>query len=264
MVVGCPVKRTLRDPKMKVALFLLFAFASSPMCAQRTDTTEVKNGMYGVYRSDASGTALGPMAVYDTTGRLLRHLSYKNGLLHGEMIHFDSLGRKTWTQEYRKGKRQGRETYLYPDGSVLFKAQYRNGAIHGLNTTYHPNGRVEWTKSYRDGKLHGERVLRDSSGALFNGEYVTAFPLGRGHYTCMCINGRPQGKLVAILKSGQVAYTGSYRDGFPDGEFIFFSPDGSVWRKEYYQMGTFIRSTQRGNNGAHTPDQYPVPHPNER
>ena len=235
---------------MKIVAILCFTLLSSLLAAQRTDTTEVKNGVYGVYKVDGRNAALNPMAVYDTTGRLLRHISYKHGLLHGPVIHFDSLGRKTWTLEYRKGRRHGPEAYYYLDGSVMVSQWNRNGVIHGPCTTYHPNGKVEWTKAYRDAKLHGERILRDSTGALANGESTSYFPLDRGRYITTCINGRPQGKMVATLKNGQVAYTGNYKNGFPDGEFIFFSPDGGIWRKEYYEMGRFVRSTQRGNNGS--------------
>lgn len=249
---------------MRTIALLFFAFATAPVLAQRTDTTAVKNGMYGVYKVDTRSKPLNPMAVYDTTGRLLRHISYKGGLLQGKVIHFDSLGRTSWTQEYRKGQKHGQETYFHPDGRIMFRAGYRNDAIHGKNITYHSNGLIEWTKSYREGKLHGERILRDSTGALFNGEYRTVFPLGRGHYTTICVNGRPQGKLVATLKSGKVAYTGNYRDGLPDGEFIFFGPEGNIWRKEFYEMGKFVRSTQAGREGRHTPDQYPQPHPIDR
>lgn len=249
---------------MKVALFLFLTIASSHLCAQRTDTTEVKNGMYGVYKVDERGRPLNPMAVHDTTGRLLRHISYKHGLLEGPVIHYDSLGRKTWTQQYKRGQKHGREVYFYPDGTVMISQTNRNGNVHGQSITYHPNGRVEWTKSYRDGKLHGERILRDSTGALVNGEYISFYPFDRGQYTVTCFNGRPQGKVVATLKGGQVGFTGNYTDGYPDGEFIFFSPDGTIWRKEFYEKGKFVRSTQRGKNGAHTPEQYEPPLPEER
>ncbi|MCC6939454.1 MAG: hypothetical protein IT226_14635 [Flavobacteriales bacterium] len=242
---------------MKTVAFLFFSVASSVLHAQRMDTTETKNGQYGVFQRDRNGTAQNPMAVYDTTGMLLSHISYKHGLLHGPVIHFDSLGRKTWTLEYRKGRRQGPEIYFYPDGSVMVSQWNRNGVIHGPCTTYHPNGQVEWTKAYRDGKLHGERILRDPTGALANGESISYFPLDRGRYITTCINGRPQGKMVATLKNGQVGYSGNYKNGFPDGEFIFFAPDGGIWRKEYYVMGKFQRSTQRGDNGGPAPTQDP-------
>ena len=234
---------------MKTVAFLFFSVASSMLCAQRMDTTEVKNGMYGVFQSNKRGFPVSPVAVYDTTDRLRRHESYRHGHLHGPVIYYDSAGTKTRMVTYKKGKKNGREILYYPDGSVQVDVHNRNGVNHGRSTSYYQNGRVEWTKGYRDGKLHGERILRDSTGALYNGEYLTVFRSG-ARYLSVCTNGRPHGKLTMLRPSGEVSYTGNYTNGFPDGEFLYFDNEGEVWRKEYYIMGKFERSTQRGNNGG--------------
>ncbi|MCC6542233.1 MAG: hypothetical protein IT225_08440 [Flavobacteriales bacterium] len=273
---------------MKTTAIILLLLASYAGHAQQMDTTEVKNGRYWVLERGKDGRAAGVGMAYDSTGRLVGHGTYRRGLahgqwvwyddrgrrtwatpyvkgfLHGTAIQYDSLERKTWSIMYRKGQRHGLEEYFHPDGGIMVSQHHRNGLVHGRSITYHRNGRVEWTKAYREGKLHGERVLRDSTGALVDGEYVSSYPLDRGHLTTTCINGRPQGKWVATRKDGQVTITGNYTDGYPDGEVVFFAPDGSIWRKEYYEMGRFVRSTQRGNNGDHTPDQYPLPHTPER
>lgn len=232
---------------MKAALLLFLAFASSLVCAQRTDTTEVKNGRYSVFQRDALGNPKNPVAVYDTTGRLLSRVSWRDGLVHGRLTQYDSLGRRTWMLTYKKGKKQGVERYYYPDGTVQYESRQRKHAVHGKHSSYHPNGKVEWRKAYRHGKLHGERILRDSTGALHNGEYVTRFPLGRGSYTTTCVNGRPQGPVVARSANGTVIYMGQYKDGLPDGEWTFFRPDGTVSWKEQYSNGKFISSTRPGD-----------------
>ncbi|MBK9176503.1 MAG: hypothetical protein IPM46_09220 [Flavobacteriales bacterium] len=238
---------------MKVALFLFLAFASSLLCAQRTDTTEVKNGMYGVFQRDAFGNPKNPVAVFDSTGRLLRHVSYRDDLLHGPVIWYDSLGRKAWLIAHKKGQKHGPDIFYYPDGTVQWKRSNRNGKHHGASTSFHPNGRVEWTKAYRHGKLHGERILRDSTGALFNGEYLTVFPAGMGHYRTICTNGRPHGELIVLRGDGMASYTGSYNKGYPDGEFLYFNNEGKVYRREYYSMGKFLRSTEEETNATPTP-----------
>lgn len=246
---------------MKVPLFLFLAFASSQLCAQRTDTTEVKNGMYGVFKRDSYGNPQNPVVIHDTTGRLICHQSYRDGLLHGQFIEFDSFGREARSTSYRNGKLHGPEVFYYTDGKVRMFGQKRRGINHGPSITYHPNGSVEWTRAYRNGKLHGERILRDSTGAFYNGENVSYYPMSNGYYTSYCVNGRPHGKWVAKHMNGQVIITGNYTDGFPDGEFIYFAPDGIEWGKDYYKMGKFVRSTRSGHEDSLMPDQKALPRP---
>lgn len=235
---------------MKTVAFLFLSLASPLLYAQRMDTTEVENGVYGVFQPDRRGYPKHPVAVYDTTGRLIRRESYHAGHLHGPVIFYDSLGRKTRSGNYKKGKKHGSDIFYYPDGSVRLKWPYRNGYLHGLIRSFHPNGNIEWTGAYRIGTLFGERILRDSMGTLFNGEYTTVFPMGLGHFTISCSNGRPYGKLTVFRSNGEVGYTGRFVNGFPDGEFLYLDKEGKVWRKEYYVTGKFERSTQRGDNGG--------------
>ena len=242
---------------MKIAAILCFTVLSSLLAAQRTDTTEVKNGRYSVFQRDALGNPKNPVALYDTTGRLLSHASWRDGLLHGQMIWYDSLGRKAWMVTYRKGQKHGPDIYYYPDGTVHWERNNRHDKHHGPSTSYHPNGRVEWKKGYREGRLHGERILYDTIGALFTGEYLTVFPAGLGQYRTTCTNGRPHGVLVVLRGDGSVSYTGNYNKGYPDGEFLYNNTDGTVYRKEYYVMGKFLRSLEQETNTSPAPEKEP-------
>jgi len=236
------VRKAMRT--MKIIAFALLSLSSSLLYAQRTDTTEVKNGRYGVFERDERGNPLNPVAVYDTTGQLLRHESYRNGLRHGQVINFDSLGRKTWNSSYRRGQRNGPDTVFHPNGNAHWVRRYRNDKAHGMSTTYHPNGRVEWIKPFRADKLFGERILHDSTGSLVEGEYTTRFPLNWGYYNSTCSKGRPYGKLTVYRANGEVSYSGQYENGLAVGEFIFFDPNGHVEHKDYYRKGRFRYSVE--------------------
>ncbi len=273
--------RAMRATAWRTAACLLLLNAWPMLHAQRMDTTEVRNGRYGVFERGKDGHPLGRVAVYDTTGRLVGHetyrrgqrhgpamwydslgratlvLQYRKGRLHGPVVKYDSLGRKVRTTTYRNGLRHGREVFHRPDGRVHWQLAHRNGQHHGPGTTYHRNGRVEWTKPYRDGALHGERVVRDSTGALVNGPYRTDFPSGLGHYTITCIDGRPEGELVVLRTDGTVSYTGAFVKGMPHGEFIYYDQQGAAHRKERYEMGRLVHASRRGGEGPHTPGQYP-------
>lgn len=228
---------------MRTTLFVIIWSFSSTLFAQRWDTTEVKNGRYSVFQRDALGNPKNPVAVYDTTGRLLSRVCWREGKLHGPAIQYDSLGRKTWLETYRMGKKHGTEIFFHPNGQAAWKVRWRDGVRTGVSETYHPNGRIEWSKAYRGNRLYGERVLRDSTGALFNGEYLTVFPLGMGQYKTICTNGRPHGELVVLRGDGTVAYTGRYNKGYPDGEFIYYDKSGKVYRTEFYAKGRCLRSS---------------------
>jgi len=243
-----------------VAFYFLYG-AASIVIAQRTDTTDIRGGIYGVFKRDAYGYPQNPVVVYDTTGRLVCHQSFRDGRLHGEYIKYDSLGQKTWSQEYRNGQRHGLELCFYPSGDVMMIQQYRKDQLHGPSTTYHRNGGIEWTRAYRHGKLHGERTLRDSTGAFYTGEYVSLYPYENGSYTTYCLNGRPQGKWVASRKDGQVVITGNYEGGFPNGEFVYYDSGGNMWGTEYYDMGRYVRTTRPGDDGFVSPNQNNEPLP---
>ncbi|MBK6627717.1 MAG: hypothetical protein IPG35_09005 [Flavobacteriales bacterium] len=228
---------------MRNPALILLLLAASSMHAQGWDTTEVKNGRYSVFQRDELGRPKNPVAVYDTTGRLLSRVCWREGKLHGPAIQYDSLGRKTWLETYRKGTKHGTEIFFHPNGQVAWNIQWRKGVRTGASATFHPNGRKEWSKAYRGNRLHGERVLRDSTGALFNGEYLTIFPWGMGQYKTICTNGRPHGELTVLRGDGTVAYTGRYNKGYPDGEFIYYDKAGKVHRTEFYAKGRCVRSS---------------------
>jgi antitoxin component YwqK of YwqJK toxin-antitoxin module len=235
-VEGNPLK-VKRSLKMKALLSLCFLLATQLLLAQRTDTLRVKNGQYGVFQRDDRGKPVNPIAYYDSNGVLLYHASYLKNKLDGPVIFFDTLGRKTRLVEYRKGQKHGSEVFYYPDGSAWWRKSNRKGQTDGPSETFHPNGKIEWTKAYRKGALFGERILRDSSGALVNGDYTTVFPMSGGYYTTTCTNGRPHGKLTVFRANGEVGYTGNYNKGFPEGEFIYYDGKGDIVRREFYKNG---------------------------
>lgn len=273
---------------MRTIVFAFLTLPTSSLLAQQTDTTEVKNGVFWVYGTGKNGRPEGAGTAYDTTGRLVGRETYRKGFTHGPQVWYDGRGRKTWTVPYvnglrhgtamqydsldrkihsitfRKGIKHGPEIFYHPNGRVHYDIDNRNGHVHGTIKTYHPNGMIEWIGGFREGEMHGERILRDSTGALYNGEYVTKFPMRMGRYTVTCAQGRPHGELTMLRDDGTVGYIGRYNDGRPDGEFLYYDRDGKVYRRAYFEKGVFVRSTQRGNDGGHTTQPYEVPLREER
>lgn len=223
---------------------LFYLITTLPLFAQITDTTALKNGVYGVFQRNKHGEPQNPVVYYDTTGLLKYSASFQNQQLNGPVIYFDEDGRKTMLTEYKDGLLHGDNIYYYPDGSIQVIWPYRQGDLHGISYSYHPNGKIEWTKAYRNGKFFGERILRDSTGTLFNGDYTTVFPMGHGQYTVTCINGRPHGELKVLGRNDRLGYTGNYNNGLPDGEFVFYGRTGNVIYRDYYKNGKFVNGVQ--------------------
>ncbi|HRH68534.1 MAG TPA: hypothetical protein PLB89_03410 [Flavobacteriales bacterium] len=273
---------------MRTIASALLALASTLLSAQSTDTTEVRNGVFWIYGTGKDGRPKGEGVAYDTAGRSVGRETYRKGLTHGQLVWYDARGRVTWTVSYQKGIRQGiaiqydslgqkihsinyrkgikhgHEIYFRPSGRVHYDLENRNGQLHGTLKSYHPNGLIEWTGEFRDGEMHGERILRDSTGTLHNGGYMTTFPMGMGRSSVTCAQGRPHGESIMQRNDGSVTYRGRYENGRPDGEFLYYDRDGKVYRKSYFENGVFVRSTKRGTYGGHTPQPYEAPLPEER
>ncbi|MBK9762716.1 MAG: hypothetical protein IPO87_04980 [Flavobacteriales bacterium] len=228
----------------KVITTICILFATQFLAAQKTDTTRFKNGHYCVFDRGKDGFPINPIEYYDTTGVLTHTRSYRGQMLDGPLTVYDREGRKTELIAYKGGLKHGNNIQYFPDGSIHNIWTFRMGEVHGNGRTYHPNGQLEWSMGLKSGRLHGLRVLRDSTGAKFNGEYTTNFPLNRGYYTTSNINGRPHGKFSVMRSDSTMNYTGYFNKGYPDGEYIYYDKAGKVRYRDYYNKGKFVESIQ--------------------
>lgn len=273
---------------MRNCALIIIALITSLLQAQQLDTTETKNGVYWVLTRGKNGRPVGEGLAYDTAGNLVGRETYRRGFTHGDMVWYDRQGRKAWTVPhvkgfrhgtavqydslerkihsitFREGMKHGPEIFYHPNGRIHYRMENRYGQLHGTLRSYHTNGLVEWTGGFREGEMHGERILRDSTGALYNGEYLTTFPMKMGQYRVTCTQGRPHGKLIMQRHNGSVSYSGQYVNGSPDGEFLYFDRKGEVYRKAHFENGVFIHATRKGYDGGHTPQPYELQLPEER
>lgn len=177
----------------------------------------MKNGVYWVYDTEKDGRPVGEGLAYDTTGKLVGRETYRRGFTHGDLVwyrssrkegvdralcrkgfrhgtamQYDSLDRKIHSITFREGIKHRPSTCACPEWSrSLSHGESLWTTTWYARRSYHTNGLVEWTGGFRDGKMHGERILRDSTGTLYNGEYLTTFPMGMGRYRVACTPGPP-------------------------------------------------------------------------
>ena len=238
----------------KVITTICILFATQFLAAQKTDTTRFKSGYYCVYQRDKKGLTINPIVYFDTAGVMKQTRCYKNGSLDGPLNLFDKEGRKIRSISYKGGLLDGNYINYYLDGTVHEIWPYRLGEAHGRSISYYPNGKVEWTKEWREGKSYGLRTLRDSTGALYNGECTTIFAGSYGYYTTTCNNGRPYGKLTVFHADSTIRYTGNYKDGYADGEYTYYDRQGKVWYRDYYNKGKFVESIQGEGKSTSEPE----------
>lgn len=215
-----PIMNFRRLPRLKYTALVLAVFAlGGSLMAQRLDTVRTDEPGYRsvVLTRDKKGEPKGPVSYYDEHHVLRRTLEFKNGKLHGKAV------------------------YYYPTGLVWAEMPYRNGELHGVIRSFHRNGAIEAMKPYRRGKMHGERVLRDSTGALVNGEYVEPLPYDSVQVIQTCVNGRPHGRVV-VARSGMTVLEGNCENGRAEGVFIVYDRDGRAIRRDIYRKGRFVNS----------------------
>lgn len=208
------MRGTVRSP-----FLLLLILFGAPLLAQRLDTVRVEEQglQYAVFERNDKGETVGPVSYFDSTHVLRRRMEFKDGKLHGMAVYF------------------------YPTGRTWAEIPYQKGVMHGVLRTYHSNGAIEAVKPYEEGKMHGERVLRDSTGALVNGEYVEELPYGSVRVHSTCVNGRPHG-MVTVTMRGRKVLEGNCTNGMPEGAFYIYDEQGIATRRDLYEKGRFISS----------------------
>ena len=215
-----PILNFRRLPRLKctVLVWAVFALGGSLM-AQRVDTVRTDEPGYRsvVLTRDKKGEPKGPVSYYDEHDVLRRTLEFKNGKLHGTAV------------------------YYHPNGIKCAEMPYRNGELHGVIRSFHKNGAIEAVKPYRRGKMHGERVLRDSTGALVNGEYLEALPYDSVQVIQTCVNGRPHGRVV-VTRAGRTVLDGNCVNGLAEGVFLAYDKEGRVIRRDHYHHGRFVKT----------------------
>ncbi len=236
-----PIKWDLGEAYF-VSLFML-VFSAIPLSAQRIDTVQIEHEdvRYMVFNRNAKGAADGPVSYFDGDSVLRRQIEFKEGKPHGTAMYFDEGGVLSSRREFKDGKVHGTSIYYYASGRTWAEMPYREGEFHGVIRSYHPNGALESVKPYKRGKMAGERVLRDSTGALVNGEYNQELPYDSARVYSTCVNGRPHG-VVTVTRNERKTLEGSCTNGLPEGDFIAYDEKGEAIRRDVYVNGKFVRS----------------------
>ncbi|MCW3103549.1 MAG: hypothetical protein JWO09_1989 [Bacteroidetes bacterium] len=230
-------------------------------------TTYYENGAVKFTATYKDGVAEGIQREFSPEGKVVGAKLYSEGVLTGEGI-LDTAGRQ-----------QGMWTEYHPNGQIKSKGEYLNGKRIGEWVFYHPNGKVEqkgkydkkgkaqgtWKWYYESGNLLREENYRndlqdgmmteysdagpDSVKVITKGEYVDGQK--EGPWTLELPDYREEGSYKGGLRDGEwkhyytstgnLRFTGKFIDGVPDGNQVFYYPNG----KER-QTGKYVGGLKEG------------------
>lgn len=90
---------------------------------------------------------------YYSINRLIKEVTFKNGIRHGEMKSFYQGGQLYQTFWYENGLKEDSAKWYYLEGPVFRSTPFLHDTIHGTQIQYYRNGRVK-------AKLHYIKGLR--------------------------------------------------------------------------------------------------------
>jgi len=175
-------------------------------------------------------------------------------------VFYDSNWRETEPYNsayYRVGHRdeqgrwQGKVRDYYADGQIQMKGNYLNGLDHGIfiyyshDNKYESAGRYDhdelvgkWEYYHRNGKLHREIVY--ANRVFIRSVYDTA-----GIFQVKNGNGRE----INYYANGQIEEEGEIIDGWRQGLWKGYYPDGSPFFEEYYRNNRLMQGKSVDRKG---------------
>jgi antitoxin component YwqK of YwqJK toxin-antitoxin module len=171
---------------------------------------------------------------------------YVNDLKNGYWKYYQSNGNLIRVEKWNMGvllegakeatKVKIKRTLNPQTGKLASKGAYRDGVAVGVHRQYNDEGEVTSAKIYDDGVVLYEGIIDDRG--LKQGPWKHFYRNG---------NLKAQGRYRDDLKVGEWKYfypeenkleqIGSYVKGEPDGEWLWYFPNGELWRVENFFNG---------------------------
>ena len=198
----------------------------------------VKHGVSTVYYADGSvseevtfadGVKDGPWKQYYPNGNLRMEATVEDGIRYvGKFTTYYEDGIKRTEGKYVDGDREGSWYEFNDNGSVRVITVYRNG--HPAETHYR-NGTFE--TYWADDILRSKYVYEDGKR---HGPFEEWYNQGRWK-TERRVDNRGMEYPVQVLEGTQMRLKGRYHRGEKDGEFVYYTEEGKVWKREVYDKG---------------------------
>jgi antitoxin component YwqK of YwqJK toxin-antitoxin module len=118
--------------------------------------------------------------------------------------------------------------FYFEDGSVLSEGMYKNQLKDSVWFNYNSSGALSSKENYKQNRLNGEKIIYYTEGQIEN---KTLIPLSIANYFKDEINGI----YSEFFTTGKPKIRGSYVNGFRDGEWFIYHPNGQIEKKVSYR-----------------------------
>lgn len=149
--------------KVLPGLFLVIFFAALSACTGRsTDAKKAESEVDTVTVPDTGYTGI---KQYFSQQRLLKEVTFKNGIRHGETKTYYPDGKLYQTFWYENDLKEDSARWYYPEGQVFRATPFKNDTIHGIQIQYYRDGHVRARLGYEKGfrTTFFEEYTRDGS-----------------------------------------------------------------------------------------------------
>lgn len=159
---------------------------------------------------------------YYETGELKDEGAYEKGLKTGEWKYYFRDGKTFEIGKYAKGKQTGKWLWYYDDGKLRRESNFIRGQEDGDFVEYNDSNQLITKGQYSDGMKEGDWVYQLGNFKSF-GKY----------------NDDMQDSVWTeyYVDNGQIRFRGRYNQDRPDGEHIWYYPDGKKEWEGKYNLG---------------------------
>ena len=189
-------------------LLLSVLILTAPGCTGRNSA---RNGS-GADTTTVADTGYTGIKKYVSDGKVLKEVSFKNGIRYGETRTFYPGGQLYQTIWYENDVREDSARWYYTDGPVFRATPYKNDTVHGIQKQYYRNGKVKAKIGFEKGLRTPYLEEFTQEGRLIN-NYPEVVVKINDEYQ---VKGLYRIDLELSDKSTKVKF---YRGGFVDGRF---------------------------------------------
>lgn len=173
-----------------------------------------------------------------------------NGEFDGLMLMYREDGTKKAERLFQNGIEIDTSRYYYPFSENIHKeVPMKDGYFHGKTIWYYENGNKEREVEYVNSRKQGVyRKFNEQELIIIEGEYYEDYRWGAWRLYS------PPGQAVGVItynfnylsgpfsvlrENGLPFITGSFMEGFQNGELSLYNEEGAIIEKAYWENGEF-------------------------
>ena len=212
-------------------LFLLLPFFGFSQINE-TDANGLRQGLWQKKQTNGrllyegnfkDGKPVGEWKRFHPGGQVKALISYKNDTAFMQL--FDLYQKKIAEGNYFHQKKEGLWRY-FNEKQVVYDENYRAGLKHGKARRYYRTGEVMEEADWVNGKQEGN--------------YQVFYKSGEPYIQLKMKNDQRNGLCIVSRVDGSQEVVGNYQNHLRDGDWKYFSEDGSLRYTLHYETGVLL------------------------